>query len=115
VLDLGGVIVDHDNALCLDRLIGLLEKPPTRDELASVVAASGIGNGSIDAAALFELIRQRYGSNSPLEEFLAAWTCHFSLRASTTGVGIAFDLSSRWLKHAYDAGLVLMAFSIASA
>jgi hypothetical protein len=38
-----------------------------------------------------------------------------TVRASTTGVGIAFDLSSRWLKHVYNVGLVLMVFSIASA
>jgi hypothetical protein len=38
-----------------------------------------------------------------------------TVRASTTSVGIAFDLSSKWLKHAYDAGLVMMAVSIASA
>jgi HAD superfamily hydrolase (TIGR01509 family) len=80
VLDLGGVIVDHDNAMSYDRLIELLERPPTRDELASFINASGVGIGSIGTDALFDLMRNRYGSRASREQFLDAWTCHFSLK-----------------------------------
>jgi HAD superfamily hydrolase (TIGR01509 family) len=80
VLDLGGVIVDHDNAMLFDRLIELLRETPTREDLASFVAASGIGDGSLDAKALFGLMRKRFGSGAAPEQFLAAWTCHFSLK-----------------------------------
>jgi glucose-1-phosphatase len=80
VLDLGGVIVDHDNAKCFDRLLALLKDPPTRDALALFVGATGVGNGSVDANRLFELMRQRYGSDASSQQFLAAWTCHFSLK-----------------------------------
>src|SRR5579872_1551350 len=60
ILDLGGVIVDHDNALCYDRLIALLENRPTRAEIALLIAASGVGDGSITAEELFASLRERY-------------------------------------------------------
>jgi hypothetical protein len=37
ILDLGGVIVDHDDAECFARLLGLLEQPPSQGELASLI------------------------------------------------------------------------------
>jgi FMN phosphatase YigB (HAD superfamily) len=80
ILDLGGVIVDHDNALCYDRLIALLENRPTRAELASVIAASGVGNGSLTAEGLFARLRERYGSAASEAQFLDAWSCHFTLK-----------------------------------
>ena len=49
ILDLGGVIVDHDNAKCYARLCDLLEERPTPDELAAFIAASGVGDGSVSA------------------------------------------------------------------
>jgi putative hydrolase of the HAD superfamily len=80
ILDLGGVIIDHDNAMSFDRLSALLDQPPARGELAAFVATSGIGNGSLTALALFDRLRERYGSTAAPEEFLDAWTCHFSLK-----------------------------------
>src|SRR5260370_2896353 len=80
ILDLGGVIVDHDNALSYDRLIALLDDRPTRAELAGVIAASGVGDGSLTAEGLFARLRERYGSTRGEEEFLDAWTCHFTLK-----------------------------------
>jgi FMN phosphatase YigB (HAD superfamily) len=80
ILDLGGVIVDHDNALCYDRLIVLLDKPPTRAEIAGVIATSGVGNGSVTAEGLFDALRERYGSAASEAQFLEAWSCHFTLK-----------------------------------
>ena len=80
ILDLGGVIVDHDNAKCLARLIALLEAPPTPEELAALIAASGVGDGSLSAEGLFEQLTARYGSSAGQAAFLEAWTCHFSLK-----------------------------------
>jgi FMN phosphatase YigB (HAD superfamily) len=80
ILDLGGVIVDQDNALSLDRLADLLQKPPARAKLAAVIKASGIGAGSLSAPQLFELLRERYGSRASQRDFLGAWTCHFTLK-----------------------------------
>jgi FMN phosphatase YigB (HAD superfamily) len=80
ILDLGGVIVDHDNAMSYDRLIGLLEERPTRAELAALIAASGIGDGSLKADDLFARLRELYGSSATGQEFLDAWTCHFTLK-----------------------------------
>jgi HAD superfamily hydrolase (TIGR01509 family) len=80
ILDLGGVIVDHDNALCYDRLIALLENRPTHVELVSVIAASGVGNGSVTAEGLFSALRERYGSAASEQQFLDAWSCHFTLK-----------------------------------
>jgi FMN phosphatase YigB (HAD superfamily) len=86
ILDLGGVIVDHDNALSYDRLIALLDERPTRGELAGVIAASGVGDGSLPAEGLFARLRERYGSTRSEEEFLDAWTCHFTLKANVYGL-----------------------------
>jgi FMN phosphatase YigB (HAD superfamily) len=80
VLDLGGVIVDHDNALSFDRLIALLERRPTRDEIAATIAGSGVGNGSVTAEGLFARLRAAYGSDAPEKAFLDAWTCHFTVK-----------------------------------
>ncbi len=80
ILDLGGVIVDHDNAMSFDRLINLLDERPTRGQLAAFIAASGIGDGWLDADGLFGRLRRRYGSSASPAEFLDAWTCHFSLK-----------------------------------
>jgi putative hydrolase of the HAD superfamily len=81
ILDLGGVIVDHDNAKCFARLCDLLETRPTPDELAAFIAASGVGDGSVSAEGLFEQMAARYGSRAGQEAFLEAWTCHFALKA----------------------------------
>lgn len=81
ILDLGGVIVDHDNAMSLDRLIDLLKNPPARAELAALIKSSGIGAGSFSAPQLFELLRERYGAAASQAEFLDAWTCHFTLKS----------------------------------
>lgn len=80
ILDLGGVIVDHDNALSYDRLIALLHERPTRDEIGAFIAASGVGAGSLTALDLFARLRARYGSEAGEAEFLDAWTCHFTLK-----------------------------------
>ena len=80
IVDLGGVIVDHDNAMSFDRLIALLEERPTRGGLAALIAASGVGDGSLTAEELFEHLRDRYGSAASQQEFLDAWTCHFTLK-----------------------------------
>lgn len=81
IFDLGGVIVDHDNALLLDRLGALLDDRPAREDLAAFVAGSGVGNGSVPALGLFARMRDRYGSSATSEQFLDAWSCHFSLNA----------------------------------
>jgi glucose-1-phosphatase len=80
ILDLGGVIVDHDNAKSFDRLIDLLDVRPSHIELTSFIADVGVGRGLLGADALFERLRQRYGSSACQAEFLKAWTCHFSLK-----------------------------------
>jgi len=80
VLDLGGVIVDHDNAQSFDRLAELLEEKPTRDEIATFISASGIGTGELTANDLFGSLKERYGSAASHDQFLDAWTCHFSLK-----------------------------------
>ena len=80
ILDLGGVIVDHDNAKCYRRLVELLTVRPTSAELAAFVAGQGVGVGRTTAEDLFERMRERYGSEAPQAEFLDAWSCHFTLK-----------------------------------
>ena len=80
ILDLGGVIVDHDNALMYERLRALLDARPEVAAIIKHISASGIGNGSIDAAQLFQSLRKAWGSTASQKEFLAAWCCHFTLK-----------------------------------
>ena len=86
ILDLGGVIVDHDNAKCFARLVDLLEERPSPDELAAFIAASGVGDGSISAQELFAQMAARYGSRAGQGDFLKAWCCHFSLKPDVYGL-----------------------------
>jgi glucose-1-phosphatase len=79
ILDLGGVIVDHDNAKSFDRLSALLEAPPSHPELAAFIARTGLARGCLGTIALFERLRDKYGSSASQTDFLEAWTCHFSL------------------------------------
>jgi HAD superfamily hydrolase (TIGR01509 family) len=79
IMDLGGVIVDHDNAKSYDRLIDLLEERPSRAGLAAFIAGTGLGKGHVSPEGLFEALRQQCGSSASQADFLAAWTCHFSL------------------------------------
>ncbi len=59
ILDLGGVIVDHDNAKCFARLSDLLDERPFPDELSAFIAASGVGDGSISVDELFDAMSAR--------------------------------------------------------
>ena len=80
ILDLGGVIVDHDNAVMLDRVAALLKRPVSHADIAAAIKASGIGAGRVDAAGLFGQLRDAHGSDAVLAEFLDAWSCHFTLK-----------------------------------
>ena len=80
ILDLGGVIVDHDNNVMFDAVSALLDARPPRAALAEDIRASGIGDGTRDAAGLYELLRAKYGGPAPLGDFLKAWSCHFTLK-----------------------------------
>jgi len=80
VLDLGGVIVDHDNARMLDRLAALFDRPPGREALAAEIAASGVGVGAASPEEVFEALGRRHGSAASQADFLDAWSCHFTLK-----------------------------------
>ena len=86
ILDLGGVIVDHDNAKLYRRLTELLTVRPTRVELAQFIAGQGVGVGRTTAEDLFKRMRERYGSHASQAEFLDAWSCHFSLKEEVYGL-----------------------------
>ena len=93
ILDLGGVIVDHDNNVMFDAVSALLAAHPSRAALAEDIRASGIGNGGRDAAALFDLLRGKYGSDASLADFLKAWSCHFTLKPEMA------DFVRAWRAH----------------
>jgi putative hydrolase of the HAD superfamily len=86
ILDLGGVIVDHDNAKCYQRLTELLIARPTYVDLAAFIAGQGVGVGRTTAEDLFERMRERYGSEASQAEFVDAWSCHFTLKEDVYGL-----------------------------
>jgi HAD superfamily hydrolase (TIGR01549 family) len=80
VFDIGGVIIDHDNAKMLAAINALLARPPSTDDLIGRIRTSGIGTGTLGCSQLFETLADAYGGKAAPADWLAAWTCHFRLK-----------------------------------
>jgi len=94
VFDIGGVIIDHDNDKMLTALSALLARPPAAADLIGQIRTSGIGTGTLGCNRLFERFVDVYGGNAAPADWLAAWTCHFSLKAEMAEL-IEHNLSKR--------------------
>lgn len=80
ILDVGGVLVDHDNALLVERLAALLGAGAKRETLLSAFAASGVGAGRAPAEAVYLDLAARLGAPADAQRFLHVWSSHFTAK-----------------------------------
>ncbi|RFB78938.1 HAD family hydrolase [Methylovirgula sp. 4M-Z18] len=78
IFDIGGVLVDHDNSKMLARLQTLLERPPSLAELTRLAFDHGVETGELPVQHVFDRLVQTYGSTASQQDWIDAWTCHFS-------------------------------------
>jgi len=79
ILDVGGVLVRHDNSLLYDRLAARCADPFTaRSRLPSAVHDEIVGTGRLSVADLHERLVEEYGFTATYEAFLVLWSSHFS-------------------------------------
>ncbi|MFM0617425.1 hypothetical protein PQR37_25520 [Paraburkholderia nemoris] len=82
VLDIGGVIVFHDNALLLQRLMSRMKCPPDEAILLTAIRSSGIGTGASSVSQLWTALTADFSWTGTYDEFLSDWSCHFAPNAS---------------------------------
>lgn len=80
ISDVGGVIVDHDNAKMFERVAALFDAKPSHAELQAAINGSGIAAGRQTPRELFDGLRRRNGGGTSFEAFLEALCCHFTLK-----------------------------------
>jgi putative hydrolase of the HAD superfamily len=79
ILDVGGVLVRHDNGLLYDRLAARCADPfAVRPLLPAAVHDEVIGCGRMTAADLHGRLVIEYGLAATYEAFLVLWSSHFS-------------------------------------
>lgn len=80
IFDIGGVLVDHDNSKMLARLETLLERGPTRHEVTALAFDREVETGRMPVQRVFEELTRIYGSKASQQDWIEAWTCHFSAK-----------------------------------
>lgn len=78
VLDIGGVIVFHDNDMLLQRLRARMEFPPDEGTLLALIRSSGIGTGASSVFRLWSTLTTNFSLSGDYDDFLSDWSCHFS-------------------------------------
>lgn len=78
ILDLGNVLVFHDNALLFRRMAARFGRDEA--EVARFVEARSvdINRGDLDAQALRRAVCDAFGTDLPADEFATLWNCHFT-------------------------------------
>jgi len=80
ILDIGGVLVDHDNALLVERLAALLGPAAKRETLLSAFNESGVGAGRRPAEEVYLDLAARLGAPADAQRFLHVWSSHFTAK-----------------------------------
>jgi putative hydrolase of the HAD superfamily len=78
ILDVGGVLIDHDNALLERRLVDLFDGAVTPERLMSAFRESGVGAGRMPAERVYLDLAARLGAPADVVRFLALWSSHFT-------------------------------------
>lgn len=76
ILDVGGVLVDHDNALLLRNLAALIGGDPAT--ILPTFRDAGLGVGRRSAEAIYADLAAERGAKIDVEAFRAAWSSHFT-------------------------------------
>ena len=82
VFDIGGVIIFHDNALLLKRLMSRMKCPPDEATLLVAIRDSGIGTGASSVPQLWTALVSDFSWTGTYDEFLSDWSSHFAPNAS---------------------------------
>jgi glucose-1-phosphatase len=80
IFDVGGVLVDHDNSKMLARLETLLERRPTVEEVRALAFDRKVETGEMPVQHVFDELTRIYGSKASPQDWVDAWTCHFSAK-----------------------------------
>lgn len=80
ILDIGGVLIDHDNALLAQRLTALLGPQCREQTLLSAFNACGVGAGRMPAERVYLDLCARLGAPADARRFLDVWSSHFSAK-----------------------------------
>ncbi|GGF40833.1 hypothetical protein GCM10011611_54080 [Aliidongia dinghuensis] len=79
ILDVGGVLLRHDNEILYDRLAARCADPfAARSQLAASVHDQVIGSGHMSVADLHGTLVAEYGLAATYDAFLVLWSSHFS-------------------------------------
>lgn len=81
VFDLGGVIVQHDNAMLFERLASRCARSWGSEEVTSRLRQGGWGTGA-PIRALYDQLKAEGGYDAPWSVFLDDWCCHLALDPS---------------------------------
>ena len=92
ILDIGGVLVDHDDALLADRLVRLLGDGD-RETILSAFRESGLGVGRRPPEAVYEDLARRLGLLVDVAAFRHVWSSHFTPKEDM--LAFARDWASR--------------------
>lgn len=92
ILDIGGVLVDHDDALLADRLVRLLGGGD-RETILSAFRESGLGVGRRRPETVYEELARRLGAHVDLAAFRHIWSSHFTPKQEM--LAFARDWSAR--------------------
>ena len=77
ILDIGGVLVDHDDKILADRLVRLLGDGD-RETILSAFRESGLGVGRRRPEAVYEDLARRLGALIDVAAFRRVWSSHFT-------------------------------------
>lgn len=79
ILDIGGVLVDHDDSLLADRVVSLLGGEPARREtILSAFRESGLGAGRCSPETVYLDLAARLGVFADRAAFRRVWCSHFT-------------------------------------
>lgn len=79
ILDIGGVLVDHDDALLADRLVRLLgDDAARRETILTAFRESGLGAGRCSPVTVYLDLAARLGVFADVASFRRIWSSHFT-------------------------------------
>lgn len=80
ILDIGGVLVDHDNAVLTQRLVALFDGAIAPERLMDAFRESGVGAGRMPVERVYLDLCARLGAPADARRFLNVWSSHFSAK-----------------------------------
>lgn len=80
ILDLGGVINDHDNDKLITRLLSKCSDHVSEEAIVEKFCDSAYATGERSIIEFFEMIKHDFGYRDDWQTFSEDWCCHLSMR-----------------------------------